>query len=88
MRAAAPPIVTMTIFSLLGSLGGAIITESVFNWPGMGRVYWIAIETQEINLVMGLTFISVVLYLAGVIIADISYGFLDPRVRVGASAKM
>ncbi|AAL80315.1 ABC transporter permease [Pyrococcus furiosus DSM 3638] len=88
LRAAAPPIVTMTIFSLLGSLGGAIITESVFNWPGMGRVYWIAIETQEINLVMGLTFISVVLYLAGVIIADISYGFLDPRVRVGASAKM
>ncbi|AFK21947.1 ABC transporter permease [Pyrococcus sp. ST04] len=88
LRAAAPPIVTMTIFSLLGSLGGAIITESVFNWPGMGRVYWIAIQTNEINLVMGLTFISVALYLIGVIIADISYGFLDPRVRVGASAKM
>ncbi|AEC51763.1 oligopeptide transport system permease protein appB [Pyrococcus sp. NA2] len=88
LRAAAPPIVTMTIFSLLGSLGGAIITESVFNWPGMGRVYWIAIQTNEVNLVMGLTFISVALYLTGVIIADISYGFLDPRVRVGASARM
>ncbi|AEH25253.1 ABC transporter permease [Pyrococcus yayanosii] len=88
LRASAPPIVTMTIFSLLASLGGAIITESVFNWPGMGRVYWIAIETNEINLVMGLTFINVALYLAGVIIADISYGFLDPRVRVGASARV
>lgn len=88
LRAAAPPVVTMIIFSLLGSLGGAIITESVFTWPGMGRVYWIAIETNETNLIMGLTFVNVLLYLAGVIIADLAYGFLDPRVKVGASEHM
>ena len=88
LRAAAPPIVTMTIFALLYSMGGAIITESVFNWPGMGRVYWIALQTNEINLIMGLTFMNVALYLAGVIIADVAYGFLDPRVKVGASAQV
>ena len=78
----------MTIFALLYSMGGAIITESVFNWPGMGRVYWIALQTNEINLIMGLTFMNVALYLAGVIIADVAYGFLDPRVKVGASAQV
>lgn len=85
LRAAAPPVVTMIIFSLLGSLGGAIITESVFTWPGMGRVYWIALEGNETNLIMGLTFVNVLLYLMAVILADLTYGFLDPRVKVGAS---
>ncbi|MDI3475803.1 MAG: peptide/nickel transport system permease protein [Thermococcaceae archaeon] len=88
LRAAAPPVVTMVIMGLLGSLGGAIITESVFTWPGMGRVYWIALETNETNLIMGLTFVNVILYLAAVIIADLTYGFLDPRVKVGASQKV
>lgn len=50
-----------------------------------GRVYWIALETNETNLIMGLTFVNVILYLAGVILADLTYGFLDPRVKVGAS---
>lgn len=88
LRAAAPPIVTMTIFSLLGSLGGAIITESVFNWPGMGRLYWTALQQNETNLLIGLTYFFTVLFLASVIIADMAYGYLDPRVKVGRSAKM
>jgi peptide/nickel transport system permease protein len=88
LRAAAPPIVTMVIFSLLGSLGGAIISEQVFQYPGMGLLYWTALNQGEVNLVIGLTYFSVVLYLSGVVLADMLYGFLDPRVKVGASAKM
>lgn len=88
LRAAAPPIVTMVIFSLLGSLGGAIISEQVFQYPGMGLLYWTALQQGETNLVIGLTYFSVVLYLSGVVIADMIYGFLDPRVKVGASASM
>lgn len=88
LRAAAPPIVTMVIFSLLGSLGGAIISEQVFQYPGMGLLYWTALNQGEINLVIGLTYFSVVMYLVGVVLADMLYGFLDPRVKVGASAKM
>ncbi|WP_297436122.1 ABC transporter permease [Thermococcus sp.] len=88
LRAAAPPIVTMTIFSLLGSLGGAIITEAVFNWPGMGRLYWIALQQNETTLIVGLTYIFTLLYLTAMILADLTYAFLDPRVKVGASASM
>ncbi|NJE62477.1 ABC transporter permease [Thermococcus sp. 21S7] len=88
LRAAAPPIVTMIIFALLGSLGGAIISELVFNYPGMGRLYWVALQQNETNLLIGLTYFFTVLYLAGVVIADMVYGFLDPRVKVGASSKM
>ncbi|KUH34375.1 peptide ABC transporter permease [Thermococcus celericrescens] len=88
LRAAAPPIVTMIIFALLGSLGGAIISELVFNYPGMGRLYWVALQQNETNLLIGLTYFFTVLYLAGVVLADMVYGFLDPRVKVGASAKM
>ncbi|ACJ17255.1 hypothetical oligopeptide transport system permease protein appB [Thermococcus onnurineus NA1] len=88
LRAAAPPIVTMVIFALLGSLGGAIISELVFNYPGMGRLYWVALQQNETNLLIGLTYFFTVLYLSGVVLADMVYGFLDPRVKVGASAKM
>ncbi|ASJ15948.1 peptide ABC transporter permease [Thermococcus chitonophagus] len=88
LRATAPPIITMTIFTLLGSLNGAILTESVFNWPGMGRLYWVAIQQMELNLIMGLTYISVALYLIGVLLADLAYGYLDPRVKVGVSQQV
>ncbi|MEA1993921.1 MAG: ABC transporter permease [Euryarchaeota archaeon] len=85
LRAAAPSIVTLTIFTFLGTLGGAIITESVFNWPGMGRLYWAALQMDEIEVIMGLTLVTVFLYLAGMVLADLIYGYLDPRVKVGAS---
>ncbi|WP_457591481.1 ABC transporter permease [Geoglobus sp.] len=83
LRAASPPIVTNVIIGLLGSLGGAIITEAVFNWPGMGRLYWVALQQSEVNLLMGVTYVTVALFLASMIIADVIYGYLDPRVRVG-----
>ncbi|HEB37152.1 MAG TPA: ABC transporter permease, partial [Thermoplasmatales archaeon] len=88
LRAAAPSIVTLTIFTLLGSIGGAIITESVFNWPGMGRLYWTAIQMNEITIIMGLTFVTVFLYLFGMVFADLIYGYLDPRIKVGVSGRM
>jgi len=78
----------MVIFALLGSLGGAIISELVFNYPGMGRLYWVALQQNETNLLIGLTYFFTVLYLASVVLADMIYGFLDPRVKVGASTKM
>ena len=88
LRASAPPIVTMVIFALLGSMSGAIITEVVFNWPGMGRLYWTAITQNAVNLVVGLTYIFTLLYLLSMILADLMYAWLDPRVKVGASTSM
>lgn len=87
LRSASPPIVTMSILSLLGSLGGAIITESVFTWPGMGRLYWIALETGDVRVLLGLTFITTFLYLVATVAIDFIYGFLDPRVKVGLTGR-
>ncbi len=84
LRASAPPIVTMIIGSLLGSLGGAMISEIVFNWPGMGRLYWNALNQFDIPVLMGNTTISMILFLASLVLMDITYIILDPRVRVGA----
>jgi len=87
LRSASPPIVTMSVLSLLGSLGGAIITETVFNWPGMGRLYWIALENGDVKILLGLTFITTFLYLIAMVAVDLIYGFLDPRVKVGITGR-
>jgi peptide/nickel transport system permease protein len=83
LRSASPPIVTMSILSLIGSLGGAIITESVFTWPGMGRLYWIALQQGDLRVLLGLTFITTFIFVVAMVLVDLVYGFLDPRVKVG-----
>ena len=82
LRSASPPIVTMSALGIIGSLGGAIITETVFGWPGMGRVYWIAIQRGEIYVVLANTFMTVFLFVTTLVILDLIYGLLDPRVRI------
>jgi len=83
MRTAAPPIVTMALLSLLASVGGNIIFEGIFSWPGLGNLYWISIEQNDIPVLMGNLFVTTALYLAGLVILDLIYGFLDPRIKVG-----
>jgi peptide/nickel transport system permease protein len=83
LRTASPPIVTMSILSLLSSLGGAIITESVFTWPGMGRLYWIALQQGDLRVLLGLTFVTTFIFVVAMVLVDLVYGFLDPRVKVG-----
>ncbi|MGY0287966.1 MAG: ABC transporter permease [Candidatus Methanodesulfokora washburnensis] len=87
LRAAAPPILTNTLLALIGSMGGAVITESVFNWPGLGRLYWIAIEEFDVPVLLGLTTVFTMLYLAAFVLQDLIYGLLDPRVRIGAERR-
>lgn len=83
LRAAAPPIVTIVLLSLTGSLfGGAIITETVFMWPGMGLLYWEAISANDVPVVLGLVYLSLLVYLITLAVLDILYGILDPRVRI------
>ncbi|MEO9307134.1 Binding-protein-dependent transport systems inner membrane component [Nitrosotalea sinensis] len=81
LKNAAPPIVTILALSLSGSLGGAIITEAVFDWPGMGRLYFEAISVLDLPVIIGETYVLTVLFLASVFISDILYGYFDPRVR-------
>jgi len=87
LKAAAPPIITMVIFGLIGSLGGAIITEIVFNWPGMGRLYYEALQLNAVRTMMALNYMFALLTVLSMVLADILYGYLDPRIRVGAAAR-
>lgn len=81
LKNAAPPIVTVLALSLSGSLGGAIITEAVFDWPGMGRLYFEAISVLDLPIIIGATYILTAFFLVSVFVADILYGYFDPRVR-------
>ena len=81
LKNAAPPIATILALSLSGSLGGAIITEAVFDWPGMGRLYFEAITVMDLPVIIGATYLLTVFFLISIFIADLLYGFFDPRVR-------
>lgn len=82
LRVAAPPIVTGLVLGLAGSLSGSILTETVFNWRGMGRLYFDAISgTPDEGIIVALTFVFTLLYLLARFILDILYVVLDPRVR-------
>ncbi len=82
LKSAAPPIITMIALAFAGVFSGAILTETVFNWPGMGLLYWDALQAQDLPILMALTFISTFLIVAANLIADLLYGVFDPRVRV------
>lgn len=89
LKTAAPPVVTSAIMALLMSMGGAMISEIVFQWPGMGYLLNIAIfRYTDVPVIIGVAFIMSFLFIFGYYIADLIYGFLDPRVEVGAGGKM
>lgn len=81
LKNAAPPIVTILALSLSGSLGGAIITEAVFDWPGMGRLYFEAISVMDLPVIIGATYVLTAFFLASIFVADLLYGYFDPRIR-------
>ncbi|MEM0493921.1 MAG: ABC transporter permease [Thermofilum sp.] len=82
LRPTLPPIVTSFALTLIGSWGGAIITETVFNWPGLGLVTYEAISRFDTPVIVGITVIYAYLLAATVFILDIIYGLLDPRIKV------
>jgi peptide/nickel transport system permease protein len=81
LRVAAPPIVTNLVLGLAASLGGAILTETVFNWPGMGRLYYEAILAADETIIVALTFIFTLLYVMARFTLEVLYVALDPRIR-------
>ncbi|MEM0366870.1 MAG: ABC transporter permease [Candidatus Nitrosocaldus sp.] len=83
VKNAAPPIVTIVSLSLSSSIGGAIISEVVFDWPGIGKLYFDAISVLDLPVIVGLTYITTLVFLISIFVADILYGYFDPRVKVG-----
>jgi peptide/nickel transport system permease protein len=86
MRTAAPPLMTMSILGLLGSIGGAIVFEGIFSWPGLGNLYWIAVQQNDVPVLLADLSITIGLTQMGLILLDLIYGFLDPRIKVGGKA--
>ena len=77
------PLITILSLQLGALLSGAIITETVFAWPGVGRLTIQAIAARDYPLVQGCVLFISFVYVAGNLIADIAYAWLDPRVRLG-----
>lgn len=83
LRNALLPLVTLLGLSLPRLLGGAIVVEIIFQWPGMGRLAIEAIHARDYPVLMGLNLTTAVLVVFGNLGADIAYGLVDPRVRQG-----
>ncbi|MDH5782306.1 MAG: ABC transporter permease [Candidatus Bathyarchaeota archaeon] len=82
-RSTLPPIVTMITLAVPGIVTGAIITEFVFSWPGIGQWYITALLNGDYPVVQAVIFVYTVLMVLANIVADLLYGVLDPRIRVG-----
>jgi len=78
------PLTTIMVVDFAGIVGGAIITEQVFGWNGMGTLFNRAISTIDLNLLMGVFSITATLAVVANLIADLLYSALDPRIRVGS----
>ncbi|WP_339105483.1 ABC transporter permease [Haloterrigena salinisoli] len=79
------PIITIVGLNLSTAIGGAVLVETVFNINGMGRLFVDAIAQNDYQLVMGITMMLGFLFVIGVIVTDISYAYVDPRVTYGES---
>ena len=75
------PFVTLLGLTLPGLLSGAIILEQIFNWPGMGQLFFQSIGTRDYPTIMTLTLMFSVLTLLGQLLADLLYAFVDPRIK-------
>ena len=81
-RNAMLPVTTALVLALAFVIGGGIVTETIFSWPGMGLIFLDAIAVSDIPLAVGALSITGVLALVGHLVADILYAVLDPRIRI------
>ncbi|MGC9771877.1 peptide/nickel transport system permease protein [Fervidobacterium changbaicum] len=81
LRNAINPLITMFGYSLSGLLSGAVITETIFSWPGLGRLTYQALLQKDYYVVMASTVIGTVLLVLGNLVGDILLAAVDPRIR-------
>ena len=81
LRTALIPLTTVTALDIAALLGGAVITETVFNWNGMGKLFVDALGSYDVYLLMGWLLVTAAIVIIFNLIADLLYGVLDPRIR-------
>jgi peptide/nickel transport system permease protein len=79
-----PAIATMALLGLVQSISGNILVEGIFSWPGLGSLYFSAVQQSDVPVLMAILSLQTVMNLAALVILDLSYGRLDPRIGVGA----
>jgi peptide/nickel transport system permease protein len=82
LRNALLPFVTMFGLVIPGLIGGSVIIESIFSWPGMGRMAYEAILNRDYPVILTVNFISAILVLVGTFVSDLLYMVVDPRIRL------
>ncbi len=82
LRNALLPIVTLAGLQAGQLVGGAILTETVFAWPGIGRLMFEAIAQRDYNIILGVFFVSAAIVLLFNLITDLLYMVVDPRIRL------
>jgi oligopeptide transport system permease protein len=80
------PVVTLIAIDIGTAIGVAVLTETVFNWPGLGSKVANAVTGRDFTVVLGLSIVVIFAYALANLVADILYGLLDPRIRVGGKA--
>ena len=83
LRNALIPVVTVVAIDFAGVLGGAVITETVFGWTGMGKMLVDALRVQDVYVVQAWLLVAALLVIGFNLVADLLYGYLDPRTRRG-----
>jgi peptide/nickel transport system permease protein len=83
LRNALIPLITLAGLEFRNLFGGALVTETVFSWPGIGRLYLDSLNYQDYSVILGLLLMTSVLVLVGSLLADILYAVVDPRIRLG-----
>ena len=81
LKNAAIPLVTVVALDLPVLFGGSLFVEIIFSWPGMGRLFYHAVERRDYPILMGTILIIAVMMVLANLIADIMYAYLDPRIR-------
>jgi peptide/nickel transport system permease protein len=81
LKNAAIPVVTILALDLPILFGGALFTETIFSWPGMGRLFFRSAQRVDYAVLMGIVMINATIIVAFNLVADVVYAFLDPRIR-------
>ena len=84
LRNAMVPILPMILGEFIGILSGSLIIEGIFGIPGIGKLYITSIQLRDYNFFMALTFFYTLIGLVANLVVDLSYGFIDPRIKMGA----
>jgi peptide/nickel transport system permease protein len=87
LRNAVIPLVTVMGLDLPRLFTGAVVTETIFAWPGMGRLFYDSLAARDYPVEMALLMVTAALVIAGNLAADLTYAALDPRIRLGARAR-